>query len=147
MLPSGFLISCASCAAAEPTAASDSLRQRPRADQRSVHGLVQESEHPTALHPTGQARSERLHRALQPDLSRGGAQCLPVRLARRSTRAHRGMARAVQRDQTARRAGKPAASALPRALARSGNSSLELSTRRGSLRMVLHRTRRSELDA
>ena len=34
----------------------------------------------------------------------------------------------VQRDQTARRAGKPAASAISRALARRGNSSLELST-------------------
>ena len=44
------------------------------------------------------------------------------------------MARPLQRNQAARRAGKPAASALPRAFARCGNSSLELSTGRGSLR-------------
>src|SRR5262245_10064692 len=45
------------------------------------------------------------------------------------------MARALQRNQAARCAGKPAASALPRAYARSGNSSLELSTKQGSLRL------------
>ncbi len=53
---------------------------------------------------------------------------LPVRLAGRGARNHRRLARPLQRNQTARRAGKPAASALPRAVARGGNSSLELST-------------------
>ena len=48
---------------------------------------------------------------------------------------HRRMARALQRNHATRCAGKPAASALPRAFARRGNSSLELSTRRGSLRI------------
>jgi hypothetical protein len=62
------------------------------------------------MHSTGQARPERLHRTLQPDLSRGSAQRSPIRLARRSARDHRRMARAEQRNQAARRAGKPAAS-------------------------------------
>src|SRR5258705_10817941 len=41
----------------------------------------------------------------------------------------------LQRNHATRCAGKPAASALPRACARRGNSSLELSTRRRSLRL------------
>ena len=51
------------------------------------------------LHPAGQARPERLHRALQPDLSRGSLERLPVRLAERGPRHHCRMARAVQRNQ------------------------------------------------
>jgi hypothetical protein len=42
----------------------------------------------------------------------------------------------LKRNHATRCAGKPAASASPRAFARRGNSSLELSTRRGSLRTV-----------
>ena len=34
-----------------------------------------------AFHPAREARSERLHRALQPHLPRGGTQRLPVRFA------------------------------------------------------------------
>ena len=110
------------------TAERDSLRQRPRANQPDLHRLVQGAGHRAALHPARQARPERLHRALQPHLPRGSAERLPVRLAGRGPRDHRRVARALQRDQAARRAGKPAASALPRAVARRGNSSLELST-------------------
>ena len=54
-------------------AAGDPLRQRPGAHEPSVHRLVQGAGHRAALHPARQARSERLHRALQPDLSRGSA--------------------------------------------------------------------------
>jgi hypothetical protein len=43
---------------------------------------------------------------------------------------------ALQRNHATRCAGDPAASALPRAFARRGNSSLELSTRRRSLRTI-----------
>src|SRR6266404_2090887 len=52
-----------------------------------------------------------------------------VRLVAGGAGSHRRMARALQRNQATRCAGKPAASALPRAFARRGNSSLELSTR------------------
>ena len=72
--------------------------------------------HRDPLHSAGQAQSERVHRALQPDLPRGGPQRLPVRLARRGQRDHGRMARALQRNQATRCARKPAASALPRAL-------------------------------
>lgn len=60
--------------------------------------------------------------------NRGGAERLPVRLPRRGPRDHGRLARPLQRNQTARCAREPAASALPRAIARRGNSSLELST-------------------
>src|SRR5216683_3735530 len=56
-----------------------------------------------------------------------------VRLVAGGSGDHRQMARALQRNQATRCAGKPAASALPRGFARRGNSSLELSTRRGEL--------------
>lgn len=105
-----------------------SLRQRTGAHQRHLYEVVQGTGHRAALHLAGQARPERLHRALQSNLPRRGLERLPVRLFRRDPRDHRRMVGAVQRNQTARRAGKPAASALPRAVARCRNSSLELST-------------------
>jgi transposase InsO family protein len=78
--------------------------------------------------PARQAGPERVHRALQPHLPRGGAQRLPVRLDRRGAGDHRRLAGPIQRNQAARRTGKPAASALPRASSCGGNSTLELST-------------------
>src|SRR5690242_4696481 len=45
------------------------LRQRLRAHEPGIHRLVQGTGHRAAFHPAGQAGPERLHRALQPDLS------------------------------------------------------------------------------
>src|SRR5678815_887048 len=48
--------------------------KRPGANQPDVHRLVQGAGHRAALHPGRKARPERLHRAFQPDLPRGGAE-------------------------------------------------------------------------
>jgi transposase InsO family protein len=76
----------------------------------------------------GKPDQGRLRRTLQSHLPRRGAQRLSLRLAGRSPRNHHRVARARRRGRAARRAGKPAASALPRAGARRGNSGLGLST-------------------
>ena len=104
------------------------------ARQPGIHRVVQGAGYRAAFHPAWQARPECLHRALQPDLSRRGSERIPVRLVGGGAGDHRRMARALQRNHATRRAGKPAASALPRAFARRGNSSSELSTRRGAYR-------------
>ena len=51
-----------------------------RAHQPDVHRLVPGARDRAALHPARQARPERLHRALQSDLPRRGAERLPVRV-------------------------------------------------------------------
>jgi hypothetical protein len=102
---------------------------------KSAWRVVQGAGYRAAFHPAWQARPECLHRVLQPDLSRRGSERMPVRLVGGGAGDHRRTARA-QRNQATRCAGKPAASALPRAFARRGNSSVELSTRRRSLRTI-----------
>ena len=89
-----------------------------------------------AFHPASQTLPECLHRVLQPDLSRRGSERMTVRLVGGGAGDHHRMARALQRNRATRCAGKPAASALPRAFTRRGNFSLELSTRRRSLRTI-----------
>ena len=61
-----------------------------------------------ALHRARQAEPERLHRAVQPDLSGRGAQRVPVRIDRAGAADHRRLADRIQRA---------AASRLPRASA------------------------------
>ena len=57
-----------------------------------------------ALHPARQARSERVHRALQPHLPRRSAQRVPVRFAGRGPRDHRriGSTATTKSDRTTR---------------------------------------------
>ena len=54
------------------------------------------------LHPAGQARSERLHRALQPHLPRGSARRLPLHLARRGAGRDDHLARDLQHEAAPR---------------------------------------------
>ena len=82
--------------------------------------------------PDQNAYIERFNRSYREEVP----SAIPVRLVGGGAGDHRRMARALQRNHATRCARKPAASALPRAFARRGNSSLELSTRRRSLRTI-----------
>jgi putative transposase len=97
-------------------------------DELRVHRVVPGQGHPDPIHSARQARSERFHRTFQPDLPGGGPDTLLVRFDRGRAPDHRRLAGPLQRNQAARRAGKPATGAIPRAVARSGNSTLKLST-------------------
>ena len=70
------------------------------------------------IQPASQTRA-RSSSAL-PHVSHRGAERLSVRLDQPGARDHRRVAAPLQRNSTARCAGKPAASALPRATARDG---------------------------
>jgi transposase InsO family protein len=75
--------------------------------------LVRAPRHRAAIHPAGQARSERIHRAVQSQLPGGSARRLRLRRSARGASDHPRMAQGLQRRATPRCAGKPAASAIP----------------------------------
>jgi hypothetical protein len=76
----GCSASWSPCMAGPPRSGSTTALNSPRSPSR----LVCRARHRLPLHPAGQARPERLHRALQPHLSHGGPQCPSLRIDRRA---------------------------------------------------------------
>jgi transposase InsO family protein len=86
------------------------------------------------FNPTRQARSERVHRALQQNLSRRGARCLRIRNDRSGAHDHRRLATRIQRGAAARQPRPGTAPHLHAEASNSGKVYFRVVSLTGSLR-------------